>query len=119
MDDPGVFEVVLREYETDRLSDILSLLASDSRREVLVHIASDDRRTARPHHLGELTDAVADAEGVAPTDDEARDRIRATLHHNHIPKIEAFGVLDYDARNHTARYYEHPLVEHLSQILDR
>lgn len=69
------------------------LLASERRR-VTLDVLAD--RTA-PVSLRDLAAAVAAHEADVRTDDEAVERVAITLHHVHLPKLAALGVVDYDA----------------------
>lgn len=64
------------------------LLAAERRRIVLDAI--DDRR--RPMNLEALASAVARREG----DETDPQRVAVSLHHQHLPKMDALGVVEYD-----------------------
>jgi len=92
-------------------SECLDLLTSERRRTLLDHLVDD----ARTHSLGSLATAVAgterDADGQPPTE-----QVRISLHHAHLPKLEAAGVVDYDSQERTVEYLGSPRLE---QWLDR
>lgn len=89
----------LREANLSR-SDVHRLLASERRR-VLLHVLQD-RQT--PLDLEALARLVAEHEdgvdGTAPTDVE---RVAITLRHHHLPKLAAFGLVEYDDRDERIR----------------
>lgn len=53
------------------------------------------REEAGPVALEDLAAAVARRERRR-ADDEAVERVATTLHHVHLPKMDDFGVIDYD-----------------------
>ena len=70
-------------------SDRYRLLASDERRAVIAVLADEEE----PVDLSDLAAAVAArADGVS-----GEREAKATLHHCHLPKLEAAAVVDYDA----------------------
>lgn len=66
--------------------------------------------------LENLSDFVATQDGDTPSRDPEDTAIR--LHHCTIPKLAKAGVVDYDCRQHTVRYREHPVVEEYLSFLD-
>ncbi|WP_415382832.1 hypothetical protein [Halosimplex sp. TS25] len=66
---------------------------SDRRR----HLSLDllDERTT-PIGLRELAMGILAREGGDPDDIEAVRSVEIALHHKHLPKLDALGVLDYD-----------------------
>lgn len=69
------------------------LLAAERRR-VAIDVLAE--RSA-PVELTALATAIAAREdGVDPSDDAAVERVELTLHHSHLPKLDSFGVVDYD-----------------------
>lgn len=66
--------------------------------------------------IDELVDALLRAEadgGIARTD--GRDHLLVELHHTHLPKLEAHGVVEYDAESCWVRYQPD---ERLEAVLD-
>ena len=84
---------------------VLGALASESRRAVLAHFEESIVETAT---LDDLTDALlarqTAIEGQSP------EQVRLRLHHVHLPKLADVGLLDYDPRMATVRYYGHSLL---------
>lgn len=68
-----------------------TLLASEQRRQAIAVLSFADA----PVDLDDLTHAVA-TRGEQSDDEESIERIKITLHHIHLPKMEDFGVLEYD-----------------------
>jgi hypothetical protein len=97
-DDPAtktLREATGRRVETARLSesDYHGLLASERRRTVLAIL---DERPG-PIDLDELAEAVVTRGRDADTPGEReRERTAVELHHAHLPKMDALGVVDYD-----------------------
>lgn len=40
------------------------------------------------------------------------------LHHRDLPKLEAAGLVEYDARSRTVRYDDHPALEAYLDVVD-
>lgn len=70
----------------------LSAVANRHRRAVLYSLKNASGDTLE---FDTLVDRVADTlrEGVA---DERRQRLRISLHHTHLPKLEESGIVEYD-----------------------
>lgn len=74
---------------------VLELCQHEHRRLVLGVLAEERRAMS----VGELAEAVGAPEGdAAPRDgpEAGHDRIRAGLHHRHLPRLEAVGLVEYD-----------------------
>lgn len=67
---------------------------------------------------------IADSEGdsvsldevsghLAATTDAAVDAIRASLHHNHLPKLEKAGFVEYNERSGAIRYRDSEFIAKL------
>lgn len=65
--------------------------------------------------LDELASEVATAEVPEGTDadEERRRRVRISLHHCHLPKLDALDVLEYDSADQTVRYRRDDVVDEL------
>lgn len=69
------------------------LLANARRRAALAVLTE---RTA-PVELADLAVAVANREtGVGAADEELVDRVTASLHHAHLPRMDGLGVVEYE-----------------------
>ena len=77
-------------FETDPSTDPYDVLADERRRAVLSVLADRDG----PVGLSDLARAVADLTGDDASD--AVDRLRVSLHHQHLPKIADAGLIAYD-----------------------
>ena len=82
--------------ETASLTDVdrHRLLASERRRHTLDVLETE----SGPVELYELAQAVAGRERVTTSPKAAIERIALSLHHNHLPKLDDFGVVDYDPK---------------------
>lgn len=91
------------------------ILADKHRRYVLYYLnqTSDD-----VIHLEELVEQVAtwhpDVSEEADADDQYQ-RVVIELHHKHLPALAETGIIDYDARSNTIKYWG---LDHLEQHLD-
>jgi hypothetical protein len=81
---------------------VFRLLADEHRREVCLFLSS---ATETVHKLSAL------AEAVAPDVDQDARRLAIGLHHQHLPKLDRAGLLDYDPRSRTVRYRGQPCIE--------
>lgn len=96
------------------LDRVFEVLADRRRRLVLSYLVAEDADAAT---VGELLDYVVARSGDTSTDRDA-DTVRTQLHHNHLPKLDAAGVIDYDAGNGTVRYREKPFLEEYLDLTD-
>ena len=83
--------------DTSSPDAILSAVANDHRRAILHALATAAEKTLA---YDVLEDRVADRvrhDGVSPNSAEHRQRVRITLHHVHLPKLEKVGIIDYEA----------------------
>lgn len=81
--------------DTEHLTDTErhGLLASERRRVALSVLAG----RSTPVDLSELAATVAARETDTDADDaRAVERVAVALHHAHLPKLDDFGVVDYD-----------------------
>lgn len=102
---------------TDRLSrvdDTFELLSSRHCRYALYCL-----REHSSIELGELATKVAAREAGGTGDEmseEERERLATALHHKHLPKLDGMGIVDYDERSETIRFWGCP--DHLKEHLD-
>ena len=105
---------------------VLKAIADPRRREVLRYLVAHGDS---PLTVEELAQRLAD-DGPTPTggkpahrlthDKDHLDTVEAItirLHHAHLPKLAASGVIDYDAGSRTVRYRSHEVVEDLLQFI--
>ncbi|WP_299264175.1 DUF7344 domain-containing protein [Halorientalis sp.] len=88
---------------TPSIDDVFELLSNDRRRRVCLYLQRTGVEVAT---LQNLVDALATGAG-----DEERERLAISLHHRHLPKLDQAGIVDYDPRSNTARYWGQPTVE--------
>lgn len=98
--------------EETSISTALRLLAAEPRRYAVAYLSDAPDGVAS---LSELADYVA-----LHADDVVDSREAATaLHHVDVPKLEAAGVVEYDTRSRTVRYYPdsglETVLEHLRE----
>lgn len=87
--------------------DAFRALAHPLRREVLCELVEIDDEVVT---VAKLSDRLASRlEGATP------DQVGRNLHHIHLPKLEALGVLEYDGRSKTVRYRGSP---HVTALLE-
>jgi DNA-binding transcriptional ArsR family regulator len=82
---------------------VMRLLASELRRAALRELAGDSKMS-----LDELATAVTDS-GYATLDEPGR--VRRRLHHCHLPRMAAAGVVQYDSDTHCIDYLGDEVVE--------
>jgi len=92
-----------RAVVTPSIDDVFDLLANDCRCRVCLFLRRADVEVAT---LSDLVDALA-----SEATPEERDRLAINLHHRHLPKLDDAGIVDYDSRSNTARYWGQPTVE--------
>ena len=88
---------------TDDFNIIFNVLQSPRRRYVLYYLYSlEDEVTG----FEEMVDAVSMYEAAGTETDKlpSQYEIRLTLHHTHIPHLEAAGIIDYDQRQRMIRF---------------
>ena len=98
------------------LDAVLSLLAHHQRRDLLDCFYGT---TTHATPLDECVEHIMEREEQRSGERPAHDQVEAALHHIHIPKLTDAGVLDYDPRTQTIRYWGHDRLERwLKQIND-
>jgi hypothetical protein len=69
--------------------------------------------------IDEIAPTIADWETgpeAEPTGDQL-EKIKITLHHRVLPKLEAYGIIDFDPRSKTIRYWnDTPMEPWLEQV---
>ncbi|WP_312912810.1 DUF7344 domain-containing protein [Natronosalvus caseinilyticus] len=92
----------------------LHLVANQHRRSVLDKLIESERNSVAidaliehmsPEILPESTEAIPS------------DRLRLDLYHNHLPKLEDAGLVEYDNRTETVHYHPNDRVEKLHQFV--
>lgn len=93
---------------TPSLDLVFELLSVQRRRYALYYLADQNDGIAT---LGELADSILTRESDAESREEHRTQIQTSLQHVHLPRLEDAGILEYDARSDTIRYWEQPTLE--------
>lgn len=88
---------------TPAMDVVFEVLADEDRRRVCLHLTQEDPQVIT---VDELVDGIA-----SDRPEPERERLAIDLHHRHLPKLAAAGIIDYDARSNTARYWGQPTVE--------
>lgn len=68
--------------------EVLSVLADGRRRQILRYLRESDL----PEGIGSIADAIEDRHGAPP-----RRELRIALHHKHLPRLDAAGLIEYAA----------------------
>jgi len=71
------------------------------RRQICLFLMRSDQSVVTVDNLVEI---LAD-------EDDDRERLAIDLHHRHLPKLSDAGIVEYDARSNTTRYWGQPTVE--------
>jgi len=80
--------------------DIHDILRNDRRRRTIKRLQEHGREVM----LRDLAEEIAEAEtGESPAPRNIRDSVYISLHQNHLPKLDAAGVVDYDRDRKTIR----------------
>lgn len=87
------------------LDELFEILADGERRRLLGYLQGADGDVAT---FSELVEHVSDEPDALSDDDP--DRVAVNLHHNHLPKLEAANIVEYDPRSETVRYRGGPVV---------
>lgn len=91
---------------TNRVETAFRLFADETRRYAVVRLSVTPDGVAS---LSELADYVTSRSPTVETRQQAAIR----LHHVVLPQLEDAGLVEYDPRSETVRYYEDPTVEAL------
>ena len=111
--DGGPFVTDERTMPTSDLDELFEVLADGQRRQILAYLDDIDDDVAA---FSELIEHVADdsvgesTDAPAEESTDARKRVAVSLHHNHLPKLSAAGIVEYDVRSETVRYRGGPVV---------
>lgn len=96
---------------TNPVDTAFRLLADETRRYALLFLAATPDGVAS---LSELADGVA----VRSPAVEDREGARIRLHHVALPQLADAGMIDYDPRSETVRYYGGPALEALLDSIE-
>lgn len=111
-----------RGLSTPMIDDVFALLADWRRRAVCRYFADRDSDAA---DVGTLAAAVVQRgreRDVVPAE-TTESAVRDALVEEHLPRLDESGVLDFDARSESVRYWGHATVEkwadHAAQVRHR
>ncbi len=100
----------IAEAYTPSLDVVFDVLADKRRRFALYYLHESADETAT---IEEVAEYVASLEEPSCEPDVHRTRIVTSLQHAHLPKLEEAGVVEYDQRSETIRYWRQPSLEEL------
>lgn len=99
---------MMQEVNDQNVTDrVLEALAHQYRRNTLCFLAAAERDAVS---LEDVSEELASSSGP-PVED-----IKASLHHNHLPKLEEAGFVEYDERSGTIRSGNSELISNLRKI---
>ena len=102
-----------RHLTTDEL---LELVADGTRRTVLRTLIDREDGRARVDELASIVAATAGPSvGNCPTSHET---VRTRLHHRHLPRLAAAGIIEYEEERCTVRYYRNECLEALLEFIE-
>ncbi|MCU4719594.1 DUF7344 domain-containing protein [Halapricum hydrolyticum] len=87
------------------MDECLQLLADSRRRRVIRCLQAEGGTTVEDLAVQLLADIP----------DNSREKIHTELHHTHLPKLQSYGIVDYDRDSGAVRYHAH---DGLEQVLD-
>lgn len=90
------------------LDKVFELLANPRRRLILSYLSET---AADAVDFADLIAEVVARETDSETDAERYEAVAIELRHTHLPKLADAGLVDYDERSRTIRFYGHPLLE--------
>jgi predicted transcriptional regulator with HTH domain len=85
---------------------VFDLLADETRRHVIYYLTDVADGAATTSEIAEHLRAVDPASRSAE-----REAVLVGLHHRHLPRLEATGIVEYDDPRGSVRYLGDPLVE--------
>jgi hypothetical protein len=100
--------------QSSSLDRMLAALANERRRAVLRSLIEAPERTL---DVETLTGRIAGRGGDEPVSEDRRQEARIALHHSHLPKLDAIGVLDYDSDATQVAFVGDDLAEDLLSLL--
>ncbi|MFC6718879.1 hypothetical protein ACFQGT_14650 [Natrialbaceae archaeon GCM10025810] len=90
------------------LDVVFDLLANRRRRYALYYLYD---RPDGVSSLDDLVDGVLTYEVIEGDVEDHRTTVRTSLQHVHLPKLEDAGIVEYDPRSETVRYWTQPSLE--------
>lgn len=99
------------------IDECLDLLADERRRQVLTHLR---QATDSAMSFDDLLDAVhGDVPDTGHQPRRHRDELAIELHHTHLPKLAANGLVEFEPRSGIVRYHHDEQVERVLDALRR
>ncbi|WP_266075689.1 DUF7344 domain-containing protein [Haladaptatus caseinilyticus] len=97
-------------HESKLSPKTIAKVLQDRQRRLICHILANSSTVTT---FDDLIDALSDRELNAPESDTEFDRRSASiqLHHVHLPLLEDIGVIEYEPRCGTIRYWGHSRIE--------
>lgn len=92
------------------IDSVFDALADWRRREICLFFSDGDVNTATVDELALLLEACEPA-GVEVDRERTHEDIVTDLAERHLPRLDAAGVIDFDERSQTVRYWGQPTVE--------
>lgn len=98
------------------LETVLAAVADEQRRIVLRSLNRADSKTTE---IGALTEHVAArVQNGSTSDDGHRNRVQMALHHTHLPKLDACGMIVYDTETKQIRDTTGEIEQKLLQVIE-
>jgi DNA-binding transcriptional ArsR family regulator len=86
-------------HPTHLTNDVAFDLMRDTHRRAIVRVLAEDTSRMDLHPLAQaVTEMIADQSGAT---ESSAERVSISLFHQHLPKLEAAGVIDFDAEART------------------
>lgn len=99
------------------LDKVLSAVANEQRRAIINSLSNASENTLE---YDTLVDRVADTirdDDVEGVSDEHRQRVRITLRHTHLPKLEEIRMIDYKAETGHVQFTGGELIQELLALV--
>ncbi|WP_247001328.1 DUF7344 domain-containing protein [Halosolutus gelatinilyticus] len=97
---------------TPSLDLIFEILSVHRRRYALYYLHDQSDSVATVAELIDNVSALDQLQGETDLDpEERRNQIKTELQHVHLPKLEDAGLIEYDLRSETVRYWHQPSLE--------
>jgi len=97
----------------NQLDQTLAMLASNERRKLVAYF---DRNDVESASMEVLTTHLARTQVETDGGDPSTEAAKARLHHVHLPKLQAHGVVEYDSRSGEIRYHPDERIEAIVQF---
>ena len=106
-----------RGLSTPMVDDVFALLADWRRRAVCRYFVTTGSESA---HVETLAAAVARRAPRCDLDraETCEEAVQESLVEDHLPRLDEAGVLDYDVRSESVRYWGHPTLEKWAEHAD-